>query len=133
MSNSNPNPNPNPDLRQELDRIKFAADRLYMDHPDEPGWEQMLCCVLFHIDPVCFNRDPEMREVTSKLLTPDAKDRAIAIHRFVGLSDLSDFIKYRVCSGVEAFLRKLGVPAAELSALKANFDVTAYLDEFWGE
>jgi hypothetical protein len=121
------------DLELEMARIHFLADRLYSDFKDEPDWEQMLACLLRRLPADYFNSEVYTRSITTKLLTPDLKDQAVMMHQLVGMSDFSDVLKYRVCSAVEAYLRKIGADAAEIEELKSSFDVQGFLDKMWKE
>jgi hypothetical protein len=121
------------DLELEMTRIRSLADRLYSDFKDEPDWEQMLACLLLRLPADYFNREIYNRETTTKLLAPNLKDQAVMMHQLVGMSDFSAVLKYRVCSAVEAYLRKIGADAAEIEELKSSFDVQGFLDKMWKE
>jgi hypothetical protein len=114
-------------------RINFLADRLYSDLKDERESDQLLACLLRRLSADYFNREVYNRETTTKLLTIDLKDQAVMMHKLVGMSDLSDLLKYRVCSACEGFLRKIGVDAAEMEELKSSFDVAQFLENTWKE
>jgi hypothetical protein len=118
------------ELEQETERIKDLADRLYADYPNEREWEQLLACLLRRLPANYFFRETD-RKTAQQLLTPDLKQQAILMWQFVGMSDLSDFLKHRVCSSCEAFLRRIGADEAELDDLKKSFDPASY-DVFAG-
>ena len=121
------------DLELEMARIRFLADRLYSDLKDERDPDQILACLLRRLPGDYFNREVYNRETTTKLLTADLKDQAVMMHQLVGMSDLSDILKYRVCSACEGFLYKIGVATAEIEELKSSFDVQGFLDKIWKE
>jgi len=121
------------DLQLEMARIHFLADRLYSDFKDELDWEQMLACLLLRLPGDYFNREVYNRDNTKKLLTDNLAEQAVMMHQLVGMSDFSDVLKYRVCSAVEAYLRKIGADAAEIEELKSSFDVQGFLDKMWKE
>jgi hypothetical protein len=113
------------EVQQEVQRIRDLADRLYSDYPGEPEWEKLLACLLRRLPAEYFNREPHDRQTMQQLLTPDLKEKAMMMHQLVGISDIPDLLKHRVCGACETFLRRIGVDAAEIKKLKKSFDPRA--------
>jgi hypothetical protein len=93
----------------ELARIQVLANQLYSDRQDERDPDQMLCCILRKMDPSYFYRAKGERKTAGELLTPDLAPTAVGLHDFVAVSDLTPFIKQRVCGASAAFLKRIGV------------------------
>lgn len=93
------------DTEKELQRIKSIADRLYVCWQDEPENLQMLACLLLRLEPSYFWRvDRGDRKKAQELLTPDLKNQAVTLHKLIGMSDFSDFLKSRICGACELYL-----------------------------
>lgn len=110
------------EIQQEIARIVDLADRLYTDYPTEGDWEQLLVCILRRFPPSYFWQDVHDRKTVQQLLTPDLKQQAVLTWQFVGMSDISDFLKHRVCGSCQTFLHRIGTTDTELDELKKIFD-----------
>jgi hypothetical protein len=97
------------DQQIELARIQVLANQLYSGWQDETDPEQMLACILRRMDPSYFYRAKSDRKTAGELLTPDLAPIAVGLHDFVAESDLTPFIKQRVCGAAAAFLKSVGV------------------------
>jgi hypothetical protein len=106
---------------QEMERIRLLAD--YIANPQD-----MLACILLRLDSSYIYRAPHDRKTTEELLTPDLKTKAQQLHRIVGVSDLHDVLKQRICGACEFYLRRIGVDADEMRIFKATcqFDPAAF-------
>jgi len=114
------------EVQQEIERIIEIADRLYADYPTEREWEQMLTCLLRHLPARYFFLEAHDRKTVQELLTPDLKTQAILTWQFAAVSGISDFLKHRVCSACQSFLRRIGTDEADLDELKKVFDPASY-------
>jgi hypothetical protein len=98
---------------QEMERICVLADSI-------ANPQDMLACILLRLDSRYIYRDAYDRKTTEELLTLDLKLKAQQLHRIVGVSDLHDALKQRICGSVEFYLCRIGVDADEMDEFKSS-------------